>query len=165
MIIVNKRGTLKYKRKIYRCSIGKNGLSNNKIEGDNCSPTGIFTLGKLYVRTDRIKNIETKFKYVPIKKNMAWSDDPDSPNYNKLFFTSKSHKEKLFRTDNIYDLVLVINYNIFPTIAYNGSAIFIHIAKRNFDPTNGCIAIKKSDFKEILITLKPSDKIKIHHDC
>ena len=68
MIIVNKRGTLKYKRKIYRCSIGKNGLSNNKIEGDNCSPTGIFTLGKLYVRTDRIKNIKTKFKYVPIKK-------------------------------------------------------------------------------------------------
>ena len=96
---------------------------------------------------------------------MAWSDDPDSPNYNKLIFTSKSHKEKLFRTDNIYDLVLVINYNISPTIAYNGSAIFIHIAKRNFEPTNGCIAIKKNDFKEILITLKPSDKIKIHHDC
>ena len=71
------------------------------------------------------------------------------------------HTEKLFRKDNLYDLILVIKYNMLPTIPYKGSAIFIHVAKKNYDSTKGCVALNKDDFKEILCTLKPSDKIKI----
>jgi L,D-peptidoglycan transpeptidase YkuD (ErfK/YbiS/YcfS/YnhG family) len=161
MIIINKKGFLLFKKKLYRCSLGKNGLSRNKVEGDNCTPVGLYSLGKLYIRTDRIKNLKTHFKYVSIKKNMAWSDDPNSKNYNKLLYTKCEHTEKLFRKDDLYDLILVIKYNMLPTIPYKGSALFIHIAKKYYDSTKGCVALNKDDFKEILYTLKPSDKIKI----
>ena len=161
MILINKKGFLLFNKKLYKCSLGKNGLSRSKVEGDNYTPVGLYSLGKLYVRTDRIKNLKTHFKYVSIKKTMAWSDDPNSKNYNKLLYTKCEHTEKLFRKDNLYDLILVIKYNMLPTIPYKGSAIFIHVAKKNYSPTKGCIALDKNDFKEILFTLKPSEKIKI----
>jgi len=161
MILVNNKGVLTYKNKFYRCAYGKNGLIKNKIEGDECTPIGIFTLGKLYIRIDRIKTIKTNFKYQPITKTMAWSDDPENQNYNKLINTSKKYQEKMFRNDHIYDLILVINYNINPTIPYKGSAIFLHIEKNNYNPTKGCIALKVEDFIEILSTLQPYEKIKI----
>ena len=161
MILINKQGFLLFNKKLYKCSLGKNGLSRSKVEGDNCTPVGLYSLGKLYIRTDRIKNLKTHFKYVSIKQTMAWSDDPNSKNYNKLLYTKCEHTEKLFRKDNLYDLILVIKYNMLPTIPYKGSAIFIHIAKKNYDSTKGCVALNKDDFKEILYTLKPSDKIKI----
>ena len=161
MILINRKGFLLFNKKLYKCSLGKNGLSRSKVEGDNCTPVGLYSLGKLYIRTDRIKNLKTHFKYVSITKTMAWSDDPDSKNYNKLLYTKCEHTEKLFRKDNLYDLILVIKYNMLPTIPYKGSAIFIHVAKKNYDSTKGCVALNKDDFKEILYTLKPSDKIKI----
>ena len=161
MILINPKGSLLFKRKLYRCSLGKNGLSRNKVEGDNCTPVGLYSLGKLYIRTDRIKNLKTHFKYVSIKETMAWSDDPNSKNYNKLIHTKYEHTEKLFRKDSLYDLLLVIKYNMIPTIPHKGSAIFIHVANKSYSSTKGCIALGKEDFKEILFTLKPSDKIKI----
>ena len=160
MILINKKG-LVFNKKLYKCSLGKNGLSRSKVEGDNCTPVGLYSLGKLYIRTDRIKNLKTHFKYVSIKQTMALSGDPNTNNYNKLIYTKYEHTEKLFRKDNLYDLILVIKYNMLPTIPYKGSAIFIHVAKKNYSPTKGCIALDKNDFKEILFTLKPSDKIKI----
>jgi len=160
MILINKKGLL-FNKKLYKCSLGKNGLSRSKVEGDNCTPVGLYSLGKLYIRTDRIKNLKTHFKYVSIKQTMAWSGDPNTKNYNKLIYTKYEHTEKLFRKDNLYDLILVIKYNMLPTIPYKGSAIFIHVAKKNYSPTKGCIAVDKKDFQEILFKLKPSDKIKI----
>jgi len=161
MILVSNKEILTYKKKSYRCAYGKNGLIKNKIEGDGCTPIGQFSLGRLYIRIDRIKDIQTNFKYQHITKTMAWSDDPKHHNYNKQINTSEEHQEKMFIKDHIYDLILVINYNINPTIPYKGSAIFIHIENNNYNPTKGCIALKIDDFKEILSTLKPDDKIKI----
>jgi L,D-peptidoglycan transpeptidase YkuD (ErfK/YbiS/YcfS/YnhG family) len=161
MILVNKHNTLIYKKKRYRCSLGKNGLNKAKIEGDKSTPVGLFSLGNLYVRTDRIKVLKTHFKYISISKTMAWSDEPNSKDYNKLINVNYLHKEILYRTDHIYDLILVINYNIEPIIPRKGSAIFIHISKNNYSSTQGCIGLNQEDFTEILLTLKPSDKIKI----
>ena len=161
MILVNKNGFLNYKKKFYKCTLGKNGLNKNKIEGDKSTPIGIFSFGKLYIRTDKIKVIKTNFKYINITKTMAWSDNPKSKNYNKLTNIQYDQTEKMYRKDNLYDLLLVINYNMHPITPFKGSAIFIHIAKNNYSPTTGCIGLKIDDFKEILYTLKPSDKIKI----
>jgi len=161
MIIIKKNNLLLFRNKFYRCSLGESGLTTNKIEGDKCTPVGSFNLGKLYIRTDRIKNLKTKFNYIPIKKTMTWSDDPNSKKYNKLVFTNKYKTEKMFRHDNLYDLVLIIKYNMLPTIPHKGSAIFLHVTSENYYPTRGCIAITINDFREILINLKPSDKIKI----
>ena len=161
MILVNKNNFLTYNKKSYKCSVGINGLNKTKIEGDKSTPIGIFSLGKLYVRTDRIKNLKTHFNYTSISKKMAWSDDPNSKDYNKLIQVANYHKEMMHRNDSVYDLILVINYNINPIIPSKGSAIFIHISKANYSPTQGCIALNRDDFKEILTTLKPSDKIRI----
>ena len=161
MILVNKNSLLIYNKKTYKCSIGENGLNKTKIEGDKSTPIGVFSLGDLYIRTDRIKNIKTHFNYISISKTMAWSDDANSEDYNKLINTKNDHKEIMHRNAHIYDIILVVNYNINPIVPNKGSAIFIHISKDNYSSTQGCIALNQDDFKEILTTLKPSDKIKI----
>ena len=162
MILVNQNNFLTYNNKIYKCSLGLNGLNKIKLEGDKSTPIGIFSLGNLFVRTDRIQNLKTNFDYISIDKTMAWSDDPTSKDYNKLIKANNDNKEIMYRNDHIYDLILVINYNIHPIIANKGSAIFIHISKDNNTPTQGCVALNLDDFREILITLKPSDKIRIN---
>ena len=93
---------------------------------------------------------------------MGWCDDPKSNNYNKLIKLPYVYKhEKLFRKENIYDIILVINYNMNPVKKNKGSAIFIHVAKNNFEKTEGCIAIKKLDFKKLLKEVSPNTKVKI----
>ena len=161
MILVNKDKILCFMKKKYRCSVGLNGFTTNKIEGDKKTPIGTYSFGKLFVRTDKIKNLNTKFKYIPIRKDMAWSDDSNKSNYNNLIKTKNKHKESLYRDDNLYDLILVINYNMNPVLPNKGSAIFLHISSDDYKPTEGCIAIAVNDFIEILKTLKPDDKINI----
>ena len=161
MILVNKDKILYFKKKKYRCSVGLNGITKNKIEGDKKTPIVKYSFGKLFVRTDKIKNLNTKFKYIPIRKDMAWSDDSNKSNYNNLIKTKNKHKESLYRDDNLYDLILVINYNMNPVLPNKGSAIFLHISSDDYKPTEGCIAIAVNDFIEILKTLKPDDKINI----
>ena len=161
MILVNKDKILYFKTKNYRCSVGLNGFTKNKIEGDKKTPIGVYSFGKLFVRTDKIKNLNTKFKYIPIRKDMAWSDDSNKSNYNNLIKTKNKHKESLYRDDNLYDLILVINYNMNPVLPNKGSAIFLHVSSDDYKPTEGCVAIAVNDFIEILKTLKPDDKINI----
>tara|TARA_B100000686_G_scaffold195220_1_gene202121 strand:- start:11093 stop:11590 length:498 start_codon:yes stop_codon:yes gene_type:complete len=161
MIIINKKGTLNYNNKLYKCTYGKNGFTKNKTEGDKKTPEGIFSLGKLFVRTDKIKKLKTNFHINSINKKMTWLDDPTNKNYNTLINTNGSQSEKLHRKDNLYDIILIIKYNTNPVIPYKGSAIFMHIMDNNHKPTKGCIGLKINDFMEILSTLKINDKIKI----
>ena len=102
-------------------------------------------------RADRVKNIITYIKKKKIKKNLGWCDDPTSSLYNKLVFLPfKKNHERLYLKKNIYDLILVLNFNIRPIKKGHGSAIFLHISDRNFKATKGCIAIKRKDFLKIL---------------
>lgn len=158
MIIVTNQ-KLQYNDKIYKCSIGLNGLCYNKIEGDQKTPIGTYKIGNLFVRTDRVKKLDTKIKYTKITSDMAWSDDSNEPSYNTLIRVNYAHKEALYRRDNLYDLLLVIEYNVNPIIPNKGSAIFIHIARKNYEPTRGCIALKLSNFLELLKVLDTNEKI------
>ena len=91
---------------------------------------------------------------------MGWCDDSNSRNYNKLIkFPFNCSAEKLWLKENIYDVIIIINYNIKPTIKKRGSAIFMHIAKKNYTATRGCIALKKRDM--ILLIKKIDNKTKI----
>ena len=161
MIIVNKNGTLIHNKKRYKCALGKNGIAKRKKEGDKKTPAGLFSLGKVYYRKDKIRNLKTNLKKIVIKKKMAWCDDPNNKFYNKLTFTNDKSKEKLYRKDNLYNIIVVINYNIKPIIKNKGSAIFIHLAKKNYSGTMGCIGLKKKDLLDILKTVKKRTKIKI----
>ena len=161
MITIYKKGELHFQNKIYKCAIGKNGIKKNKIEGDNCTPAGIYSLGPLYFRSDRIKNLKANFNPIKIEKNMYWSDYPKSKYYNKLIRFKDISYERLYKINHTYDIVLIINYNINPIIKGKGSAIFLHLAKRDFSPTAGCIAMNKSCLFEILEKINIKDKIKI----
>ena len=95
---------------------------------------------------------------------MGWCDDPNSKEYNKLIkLPFKNSYEKLFKKENIYDIILVLNYNMSPIKKNKGSAIFIHIAKKNYKKTQGCIAIKKMDLLKILRKININTKVKIEH--
>ena len=162
MIIVKRSENLLFKNLKFRCSLGKNGVTKNKVEGDKCTPSGIYRLKQVFYRADRIKKITTNLKKIIIKKNMGWCDDSSSKKYNQLIkIPNKFSHEKLYRKDHIYDIIVVLNYNMNPVIKNKGSAIFMHIAKKNYSKTLGCIGLKKNDLLEILNKVKKNNKIKI----
>jgi L,D-peptidoglycan transpeptidase YkuD (ErfK/YbiS/YcfS/YnhG family) len=143
-----------------KCAIGKRGITHKKLEGDNKTPVGTFKFNSIFYRKDRIKKIKISLKKNVIKKKMGWCDDSNSKFYNKLImFPFKFKAEKLWLRENIYDIVLIINYNTNPVIKEKGSAIFLHIAKKNYQSTKGCLAISKKDMN--LLTSKINTKTKL----
>ena len=162
LIILKNKDTLIVDDFNLKCCIGKKGLSNNKKEGDNKTPRGIFSLGKLYYRNDRVKNVNSNISKKIIKKKMGWCDDSKSKFYNKeiQINNQKIKHEKLFRKDHSYDYLIVINYNTKKIIPNKGSAIFIHLTK-NYKKTAGCIALKKKDFLILTKIINNKTKIKI----
>ena len=163
MIIINKSGYLKYKNLKFRCALGKAGIGKKKIEGDNITPKGTFNIVKIYYRADRVKKMPSKFRPIKITKKMGWCDDPNSKDYNQLInLPIKYTYEKLYRKDNVYDLLIVLNYNILPTIKNKGSAIFIHVARQNYKKTSGCIALKKNHLTKLIKAIKKGTKVIIN---
>ena len=155
---------LNYNNYKVKCAIGKRGIGNKKKEGDLITPKGHYKIKFLLYRKDRVKKIETSIKKVVIQKNMGWCDDPKSKKYNQLVkLPFKYSFEKLYRKENTYDIILVLNYNMNPIKQNKGSAIFIHVAKKKFKKTEGCVAVRKSALLKIIKKLKKNTKIKIVH--
>jgi L,D-peptidoglycan transpeptidase YkuD (ErfK/YbiS/YcfS/YnhG family) len=146
----------------FPCAIGKNGQAILKKEGDNKTPIGTWKPIKLYYRADRIKRPLTSLPIAVIKSDDGWCDEPFDPNYNRhVKLPHKTSYETLWRDDHIYDLVLVLNHNQRPRIHGLGSAIFMHLARPGYQPTEGCIALSKKHFECILKTISASTKITI----
>ena len=163
MIIINKFVYLKYRDLKFKCALGKSGIGKKKIEGYNITPRGTFNIIKIYYRSDRIKKLSSQFKLIKITKKMGWCDDPNSKKYNQLIkLPTKYCYEILYRMENIYDLILVLNYNMKPIIKNKGSAIFIHVAKKNYKKTAGCIALKKADLIDLVKEIKKNTRVKIN---
>jgi L,D-peptidoglycan transpeptidase YkuD (ErfK/YbiS/YcfS/YnhG family) len=162
MIIVKKSKYLKYKNFKFRCSLGKAGIKKKEKEGDNITPRGIFKIICIYYRSDRIKKITTALKKIKIKKTMGWCDDPRSSFYNKeVKLPNKFNYDKFYRKDNLYDIIVPLNYNTNPIIKNKGSAIFIHIANNNYKRTAGCVGVKKNNLVKLLSIIKKNTKVKI----
>ena len=150
----------KYKIK---CSVGKRGITIKKLEGDNKTPAGVFKFKSLMYRQDSIPKIMSCLKKIIIKKNMGWCDDSNSKHYNKLIkFPFNFRAERLWLNKNIYDVIIVINFNMKPIIKKRGSAIFLHIAKKNYMSTRGCIAISKKNMKLLISKIDIKTKLKIY---
>jgi len=161
-ILVKNKHTLQIDDFKFRCCIGKKGSTKNKREGDKKTPIGVFKLGNLYYREDRISKPKTKLRCIKISKSMGWSDDQlDHKNYNKLINIKLVKKcEKLYRKDYKYDLLIPIKYNFKKPIPGKGSCIFLHLTK-SYVPTAGCVAIAKNDFMIVLKILKLNSSISI----
>ena len=162
MNIIIKKHFLLYKGYKLKCSIGKSGLTHLKKEGDLTAPKGLFWLGLLYYRKDKIKLLKCKIKKKAIKKDMGWCNDSKSKKYNQeIFFPFKYGAEKLYRKDKIYDIFINIKYNQLPIVKGKGSAIFLHLSNKKYKPTHGCVAIQKRDFLKILPLINNKTKILI----
>ena len=161
-LTLKNKETLIFEKFKFKCCIGKNGKTINKIEGDNKTPKGTFKLGNLYFRKDRNPKPSTKLKCLTITKKMGWCNDTrDKLNYNKLIRVNKKIRhEKMFRKDYKYDFVIPIKYNTNKIKFSKGSAIFIHLTK-NYKPTGGCVAITKKDFLILVKIINRKTKIKI----
>ena len=160
-ILINKK-YLTYNQYKVKCAVGKRGVNLKKKEGDFITPIGLYKIKYILYRKDRIKKIPSKLRKIIIKKNMGWCDDPKSKQYNKLVNLPFSYGcERLFKKENIYDIILVLNYNMNPVKKNKGSAIFVHIAKKNYEKTQGCVAVKKSDLLRLIKEIRVNTKVKI----
>jgi len=160
-IIIIEKDTLLYDEFKFKCSIGKNGKTSKKIEGDNKTPKGLYALGPLYYRKNRLPKLSTKLKKIEIMKNFGWCDDVKSKFYNKPIKTNINVRhEKLYRNDKKYDLLIPIEYNTKKPKKNKGSAIFLHLTS-NYKKTQGCVAIKEKDMLILLNLINKKTKIKI----
>jgi L,D-peptidoglycan transpeptidase YkuD (ErfK/YbiS/YcfS/YnhG family) len=137
-----------------RAAVGIAGVRQNKKEGDLATPAGTFSLPFGMYRRDRIEPPATDLPMTALNPQHAWVTGPDDPHYNQLVeLPYPSRTEKLWRNDHIYDLLVVVAYNINPTRPGAGSAIFLHIARPSFSPTEGCVAVKQSILLKLIAML------------
>ena len=161
MIIV-KKNILSFDNMSFKCAVGKNGITNNKAEGDGCTPAGEYSIIQIYYRQDKVVLPSIRIPSIAISKNLGWCDDVNSDYYNKIItFPFKHRAEILYRNDNIYDILCVIDYNRNPVVKNKGSAIFLHIAKPNYAGTEGCIALNEPDLIRLLTEINIKTNIQI----
>ncbi len=127
-----------------------------KREGDHASPIGTFSLLLGYYRPDRMRRWSSSLPLTPLRPGLGWCDDMASPAYNRLVSIPYpwSH-ERLWRDDHLYDVVIVLDYNYRRRRSGRGSAIFLHCARPDLAPTEGCIALRAEDLRRLLPRLAP----------
>lgn len=149
---------VRFQNRRFPCSIGKGGLSSCKKEGDGATPVGIHRLVGILYRADRIQK-PTPWAEA-IGPGDLWSDDISDPQYNRLVHTPHAFShEKLRRSDPLYDLILITDWNWPNAVPGRGSAIFIHQWRRPGFATEGCLAFSRSNLRWITKRLLPSSKV------
>ena len=145
------------------CCIGLNGLTLNKIEGDNCTPIGTWPFRRVFYRADKQDMPLTRLPLTKITKQMGWCDDPkDEGNYNKLVELPYLYShEKLWRDDDIYDIIVELGYNDRPPVKGLGSAIFMHLMAKDGSPTAGCISLRKDDLLNLISIVDLNEVLEI----
>lgn len=156
-------GRLRWPGGAARAACGRGGVSATKREGDGASPAGTFPLVRAFYRPDRIAPpLRTGLPLAALQPADGWVDDPADPQYNRLVrLPYPAHHEEMWRGDGLYDLVVVVGYNLDPVVSGRGSAIFLHCASRDFAPTAGCIAISRDVLLGLLPLLGPASRIAI----
>ena len=141
---------------------GRGGVRADKREGDGASPAGTFPLVQAYYRPDRLAPPATGLPLFALRPEDGWVDDPADPQYNRpVTLPYPAGHERMWREDGLYDLVVVIGYNTDPPAPGLGSAIFLHAAAPDFQPTEGCIAVARDVLAGLLPLLGPGSTIAI----
>ena len=146
----------------FDCALGRAGIRLTKREGDGATPAGKFPFRRVLFRQDRTAHPLTRLEVAPIRELDGWCDDPAHPVYNRMVrLPIDASHERLWRDDHVYDIVLVIGHNDAPVVAGKGSAVFVHLARAGFLPTEGCVAFMESDLRRILKGASTMDHIDI----
>ena len=147
-----------------RCALGPNGViaAADKREGDGKSPLGVWVIRRVLYRPDRGPAPQTALPTAPISPADGWCDEPTDPAYNQpVALPYPASAENLWRDDEAYDLIAVLGHNDDPPVRGLGSAIFLHLAKPGFPPTQGCIALSRADMEALLSLAEPGSAIEI----
>ena len=158
-------GKLIWREKEFVCAVGRSGVSEEKKEGDGATPVGRFPIRKVFFRADRLARPAAVFPLQPISPDDGWCDDPKDENYNRLVkLPCPASHELMWLEEHLYDIVVVLGYNDDPPVPEKGSAIFVHVAKPDYGPTEGCVALALSDLIEIIETASINTQVCIHDE-
>ena len=164
-ITVDPAGWLSFGTLRFRCALGKGGVTADKREGDGATPIGRFALRELFYRPDKLPDPAGRLPTRAIRPEDGWCDDPSHPDYNlPVRLPHSARCERMWRDDDCYDLVVPLGYNDDPPVPGLGSAIFLHVARPGYAPTEGCIALAKDDLLALLAAL-PADVEMVIGDC
>lgn len=156
------RGMLEFGPFRWSCALGRSGIRALKREGDGASPRGSFAVLVAYYRADKFSRLRTGVQLSRIFRYAGWCDAPSDRNYNRpVGLPYCASAERMWRDDDLYNVVLVLDYNIRPRVRGAGSAIFLHIARDSYTPTEGCVAISKRDMRILLTRLRPGTHLVI----
>jgi L,D-peptidoglycan transpeptidase YkuD (ErfK/YbiS/YcfS/YnhG family) len=145
-----------------RCALGRAGVAGDKREGDGASPAGLWPMRAVLYRRDRLGEIATALRKRVLERDDGWCDDPADPCYNRqVRLPHRGRCERLWRADRLYDIVVPLGYNDDPVLQGAGSAIFLHVARSDFAPTAGCVALALADLLAVLDMAQPSAKVRI----
>ena len=147
---------------IVPAAIGRSGRSILKREGDGATPIAGMKLLHGFTRGDRVRSLKTALPMRRIRKDMLWCDQPDNPNYNRLVKAPfKPSHEELQRGDGLYDICLVLDWNVNSRRRHRGSAIFFHLIRPGYEPTAGCVAVDLRDMRRILPLLRKGTIVRV----
>ncbi|NDC57718.1 MAG: hypothetical protein EBZ50_02590 [Alphaproteobacteria bacterium] len=147
-----------------RCALGKGGVkpAAAKREGDGASPIGIWPLRRVLYRPDRLERPKTDLPVAEIARDDGWCDAPSDPNYNRpVKMPYPASAENLWRDDHVYDVIVILGHNDDPVVPGAGSAIFWHLARPDFRPTEGCVAVPLEAMLKALSWAQTGDVMEI----
>ena len=154
------RGTAEWAGHRFPCALGRAGVRRDKQEGDGATPVGTFPMRRVLYRPDRLPMPVTGLPVVAIGPRDGWCDAPGDPRYNRpVRLPWAASAEALWRTDRVYDLILVVGHNDSPPAPRLGSGIFVHVAQADFSPTTGCVALTLADLRTIVASAQAGDAL------
>ena len=147
-----------------RCALGKGGVlpAAEKREGDGASPAGVWPVRRVWYRADKGPPPETGIPVIALRPEDGWCDAPGDARYNQWVpLPCPARHERLWREDGLYDLIVELGYNDDPPVTGKGSAIFLHVARPGYLPTEGCAALAEGDLRAVLKRLQGGSVIEI----
>ncbi|MDJ0894959.1 MAG: hypothetical protein QNJ92_07425 [Alphaproteobacteria bacterium] len=150
-LVVHRDGTAMWGEQAMRAALGRSGITLEKREGDGASPAGRWAMRRVLYRADRVGKPVTPLPVAVIAQDDGWCDAPDHEAYNQpVTFPFGASAERLWRDDHLYDVIVVLSHNEPPVAAHAGSAIFLHVARPDYGPTEGCAALALDDLLHVL---------------
>jgi len=149
--VVHADGRLAFAGATYRAALGRGGVRADKQEGDGATPAGLLPLRRVFYRADRLAKPRTLLPLEPVARTDGWCDDPAHRAYNtRVALPFEARHETLWRDDPLYDVCAVLGWNDAPVVRGCGSAIFLHVARPDYAPTEGCVALALRDLLAVL---------------
>lgn len=159
-LIVSGDGYARWSGRRFRCAIGPAGPRRDKREGDGATPVGRFVFRQVLYRPDRVPAPQTRLPVRALSPEDGWCDDPADPQYNRpVRLPYPARHERLWLEEAVYDVIVVIGHNDDPPVPGKGSAVFLHVARPDYGPTEGCVALALDDLLSVLAEAGPEDGV------